>query len=122
MSKENISRYLPTQPLLSRRQARWTEFLQEYDYTIEHIPGKKNVVADAISRRPDLQTNNLSAWETENVTIEAQLADLDFRDIILTLQNSAADSNSSTKKIPASFLAHFSIGKDQLLLYDNSRI
>ncbi|KXZ40924.1 hypothetical protein GPECTOR_1291g539 [Gonium pectorale] len=49
-----------TQPLLNRRQARWLNELEEYNYTIEHKPGKSNVVADAISRRPDLRAAALT--------------------------------------------------------------
>ena len=35
---------------LSRRQARWQEFLSQYDFTIEYIRGEDNIVADALSR------------------------------------------------------------------------
>jgi hypothetical protein len=45
--------WLKTQPHLSLRQTRWVEKLAEFDYTIEYQEGKKNVVADALSRRPD---------------------------------------------------------------------
>jgi hypothetical protein len=31
------------------RQARWLEFLQDFDYTLEHIPGNTNTVADLLS-------------------------------------------------------------------------
>jgi hypothetical protein len=48
-------RYLLTQKTLSQRQARWQAQLAEYDLEIRHIPGKQNVVADALSRRSDLQ-------------------------------------------------------------------
>jgi hypothetical protein len=38
---------------LSRRQARWQEFLAQYDHRIIYIPGESNTVADALSRLPD---------------------------------------------------------------------
>ena len=47
-------KYLNSQPTLSRRQAAWVELLQGYNLTIHYRPGKTNVVADAFSRRADL--------------------------------------------------------------------
>ena len=32
------------------KYARWAVFLEDFDYTIEHVAGKSNVVADALSR------------------------------------------------------------------------
>jgi hypothetical protein len=37
---------------LNRRQARWLTELQEYDFTLHHLPGKANSKADILSRRP----------------------------------------------------------------------
>jgi hypothetical protein len=45
--------YLQTQPRLSRRQAGWVEALQEFDFTIEYIPGPFNTIADILSRKPE---------------------------------------------------------------------
>jgi hypothetical protein len=45
--------HFPTQPKLTRRQARWMELLQEYDFDFRYKPGKDNIVPDALSRRPD---------------------------------------------------------------------
>ena len=45
--------YFATQPQLSRRQARWFEKLQEYNFQWEYRPGKHNI-ADPVSRSPAL--------------------------------------------------------------------
>ena len=49
---ENLKRWRKPQDL-NRRQARWTAYLQRFNITIKHLPGKKNGPADALSRRPD---------------------------------------------------------------------
>ena len=43
--------YLSTQPHLSPRQARWSEFLQRFNFDWVYRPGRQNV-ADALSRLP----------------------------------------------------------------------
>ena len=40
---------------LNRRQARWVTILQEYDFSLHHIPGKQNSKADILSRRPGFE-------------------------------------------------------------------
>ncbi len=45
--------YLKDIKVPSRRQARWLEFLERFDYTIEYQKGVDNVVADCLSRHPD---------------------------------------------------------------------
>jgi hypothetical protein len=38
---------------LSQRQARWMEFLSQYNATIHYLPGEQNCAADALSCLPD---------------------------------------------------------------------
>ena len=42
-----------TQPKLTSKQARWREFLAEFDFEFEHKKRVSNQVADALSRRGD---------------------------------------------------------------------
>ena len=46
--------YLDSQPTLSRRQARWSEYLQRFHFSWVHKPGKFNV-ADPLSRNPSFK-------------------------------------------------------------------
>ena len=51
--------YFTTQPMISKRQVRWLIDLADFDFTIEYIKGETNQVADALSRRVDLNTEGL---------------------------------------------------------------
>ena len=44
-------KYNFTQRDLNKRQRRWMEFLENYDFTLHYHPGKANVVADALNRK-----------------------------------------------------------------------
>ena len=44
-------KYLFDQPDLNARKTRWLYFLSEYHFKLNHIKGKENKVADALSHR-----------------------------------------------------------------------
>ncbi|KAL9265740.1 Retrovirus-related Pol polyprotein from transposon 17.6-like protein, partial [Drosera capensis] len=46
--------YFLTQKKLTPKQARWQDFLAEFDFVMEYKPGKANLVADALSRKAEL--------------------------------------------------------------------
>src|SRR5215471_624436 len=51
---------------LNRRQARWLTELQNYDFSLHHIPGKSNSKADILSRRPGF---NRGAEDNDDVIL-----------------------------------------------------
>jgi hypothetical protein len=48
----NNLKYFLDQKDLSERQHKWVSNIQVYDFDIEYIKGKRNVVVDALSKRP----------------------------------------------------------------------
>ena len=76
--------YIFTQKELNLRQRRWLELIKDYDCTIEYHPGKANVVADALSRRPE---SSLSHIRSGYLPL---LVDLRALGVILKVEDSGA--------------------------------
>jgi len=55
--------YFQTQKKLTPKQARWQDFLAEFDYALEYKPGKGNVVADALNRKAELVAITSASWD-----------------------------------------------------------
>ena len=59
-------KYLFDQPPLNARQARWLEFLCEFDFEIKHIKGKENKVVDALSRKvQEMHVASISIFQSD---------------------------------------------------------
>ncbi|EFQ88932.1 hypothetical protein PTT_14975, partial [Pyrenophora teres f. teres 0-1] len=43
--------FFRTKRNLNRRQARWAEFLEEFDFRIQYRPGKQGTKPDSLTRR-----------------------------------------------------------------------
>ena len=62
-------KYLFTQKDLNLRQRRWTEYMVDYDFSIQYHPGKANAVADALSRKNNGRIASLALEDWRRVTI-----------------------------------------------------
>jgi hypothetical protein len=116
--------HFETQPKLSDRQARWNEFLSEFDYVIEYQEGKKNVCADALSRRPDhasVDSKNVISLQTlvNRATVSAISTSLTGE--IQEGYKTDDFAKNILNGIRMSRVDHFTV-KENLIWYDNYRI
>ncbi|GBG82716.1 hypothetical protein CBR_g36244 [Chara braunii] len=76
--------FYKTQDTVNNTIARWMAFIDQFDFFPDHILGKSNRFADALSRRPDHCTAVYSTFEIDddvrNSFIRGYQADPDFRD------------------------------------------
>ncbi|CAG8704511.1 13399_t:CDS:2, partial [Cetraspora pellucida] len=86
-------KYLHSQAKLSRRQARWVETLQAYDFVIKYRLGKTNVVADTLSRKPEI--NSISEVHIDEELYERikeeYEEDAHFQKILKALEDPSCD-------------------------------
>ncbi|GBG81932.1 hypothetical protein CBR_g34114 [Chara braunii] len=76
--------FYKTQDTVNSTIARWMAFIDQFDFFPDHIPGKSNRFADALSRRPDHCTAVYSTFEIDDDLrksfIRGYQADPEFRD------------------------------------------
>ena len=84
----NLRTFMTTKEL-NARQARWAEELSSYNFVIEHIKGKENKVADALSRRPDYQEDQVPHRTTQifKETKQGLIMNKDLKLNMITLEN-----------------------------------
>ena len=65
-------KYLFGHPIVTIRQARWLEFICEFDFEIKHVKGKENKVADALSRKFHVAVSSVCKLDSRTRVLEAQ--------------------------------------------------
>ncbi|MCO5577774.1 hypothetical protein L7F22_031607 [Adiantum nelumboides] len=72
---------------LSEKQMRWANILSQFQFQIVHVLGQKNVVADALSRKPLVQAISAICHSTFEDMIDQYATDPDFADIFTRIRD-----------------------------------
>ena len=117
--------YIKTQHNLSRRQARWLETLQSFDFEVRYRPGKTNVVADALSRQSHLAAiSTLTTQLTKDASLkEMYHEDEYFRNVLEALQHSSDVSEKQLSRARNFVLedGHIYLRRDHRLAIPNNK-
>ena len=65
--------YFETQPHLSSRQTRWWEYISHFNFTIQHVDGTTNRVADCLSRYYETDWPDETHLAHEFISADAKL-------------------------------------------------
>jgi len=82
-------KHIKSQSKLSRRHAKWIEFLESFPYVIKYKQGKENVVADALSRRHALLSTLDAKLLGFEFMKELYVDDADFCNVYAACEKSA---------------------------------
>ncbi len=87
ITDNNPNTYFMTQPTLSRRQARWHEFMARFEFDFKHTPGKLNP-ADPISRIYETQRASCAVLTMSelNKTLISEFSDAYSNDDLYLIQ------------------------------------
>ena len=71
-TNHNSLRYFLTQKDLNERKQKWVSKIQAFEFDIEYVKGKNNVVVNALSRRPSISLMDVT--ENWKATLEVEYA------------------------------------------------
>ncbi|GBG71085.1 hypothetical protein CBR_g8385 [Chara braunii] len=113
--------FYKTQDTVNSTIARWMTFIDQFDFFPNHIPGKSNRFADALSRRPDHCTAVYSTFEIDHDLrdsfIRGYQADPEFSDKYANCSSPDYANCSSPNPAPS----HYWIQEGYLLVHTRGK-
>ncbi|MCO5613269.1 hypothetical protein L7F22_067545 [Adiantum nelumboides] len=80
-------RYFLLQKQFSKKQMRWANILSQFHFRIVHVQGQKNVVTDALSRKPLVWAISAIHHSTFEDMVDQYATDTDFVDIFTRIRD-----------------------------------
>ena len=105
-------KYLFDQPNLNAREARWMEFLCEFDFEIKHIKEKENKVVDALSK--NVHEMHVASLSTCQPDLRHQIVNHNATNEMYVQIKDKLQQQSLEKKCE-----RYKLEEDQLLTYKN---
>ncbi|MCO5557181.1 hypothetical protein L7F22_010741 [Adiantum nelumboides] len=91
-------RYFLSQKQLSEKQMRWANILSRFHFQIVHVQGQKNVVADALSRKPLVQAISAIHHSSFEDMVDQYATDTDFADIFIRIRDGETEAGYSIRE------------------------
>ena len=91
---------LMKKPYHNTRIERWMTTLQQYDIVIRHIPGKDNLIADALSRYPVEKPDSFAADEPRFTTSSTQTDVINVNVVTTRSKSRNHQSSNSSEPVP----------------------
>jgi RNase H-like domain found in reverse transcriptase/Reverse transcriptase (RNA-dependent DNA polymerase)/Integrase zinc binding domain len=101
LSDHDNLRHFKVPQTIGRQMVQWTLYLSEFDIKLVHIPGKKNIQADSLLRRPDLCPQRT---DNEDVIVLPEhlfvnLIDMELQKKIANAKNMDYDAAEAIKEL-----------------------
>ncbi|MCO5591266.1 hypothetical protein L7F22_045247 [Adiantum nelumboides] len=84
--RQNL-RYFSSQKQQSEKQMRWTNILSQFHFQIVHVQGQKNVVADALSRKPLVRAISAIQHSSSKDMVDQYATYTDYADVFTRIRD-----------------------------------
>ncbi|KAL0451549.1 UNVERIFIED_CONTAM: Retrovirus-related Pol polyprotein from transposon.6 [Sesamum latifolium] len=120
-SDHEALKYIKSQSKLSRRQAKWVEFIESFPYVIKYKKGKENIVADALSRRFSKTAHFIACHKIDDAS---NIANIYFQEVVrlmIMIESRGEDGNTEASNNLKKSITKLGSAIDKRKVEENAR-